>query len=149
MKPNDYIVKSITTWKDENGEDLKDAHGNYKLSIILSGVGEPADMTAKNLPVIGDIEYGHLEEYQTRAGKTRTKFMRDKKDDYNPQSQTKPNWQPKDERQITRNMVWKNLIEAGAFNVQTTEYGSEDWERFWAMVDLHTDMLLPNKENDK
>lgn len=52
----------------------------------------------------------------------------------------KPKWQPKDERQITRNMVWKNML--SFFDAQTLNSESKQWDRFWLTVDEHTDKLL-------
>lgn len=45
----------------------------------------------------------------------------------------------KDE-QITKNMVWKNLL--GQYDIPSMEFGSEQWESLWGNVELHTLALL-------
>ena len=69
-------------------------------------------------------------------------FLKKVKVNGEPVSPTKSEskWQPKDERQITKNMVWKNLLTF--FDAQSLNSASKQWGDFWATVDEHTDMLL-------
>lgn len=41
--------------------------------------------------------------------------------------------------QITKNMVWKNLLQV--YDVSSMTVDSTQWEEFWANVELHTEML--------
>lgn len=42
--------------------------------------------------------------------------------------------------QITKNMVWKNLLQL--YDVPTMLIDTTQWEEFWANVELHTEMLI-------
>lgn len=84
-------VQYWTTTDEETGEEveIKDSFGNYKLSVTFEGHGEAVDMTAKIPPKLHEKEWGHIESYQTKAGKTRHRFKRDKKDDFASPAYTK------------------------------------------------------------
>jgi len=44
------------------------------------------------------------------------------------------------ERQITKNMVWKNLL--NVYDIPSMPPDSAQWNEFWGNVELHTEMLL-------
>lgn len=121
-------------------EDFEpDQYGNRWHNVKFQGDAETYMWLAKNTPEEGKKYYGHIEK--TKSGK-RLRFKTDKQPETAVQpAGAKSGWQPKDERQITRNMVWKNLL--GHYDVQSMEPDSEQWQHFWAGVDLHTEMLLP------
>ncbi len=81
MEAREYMVKEVKLWTDQEGNDIEDNYGNKKLSVTLTDVGEPVDFTAKNLPERGKAEYGVVEEYKTKAGNTRLKFVRKQRED--------------------------------------------------------------------
>lgn len=43
------------------------------------------------------------------------------------------------DQQITKNMVWKNLL--SVYDIPSMIPGTDQWEEFWANVELHTEML--------
>lgn len=76
MGAQDYRVKEIKLWPG-------DAHPTYgsKLSVVFEGIGEPIDMTAVKLPVVGEVEYGEIKDYKTKSGNLRQAFKRVKKEE--------------------------------------------------------------------
>lgn len=50
------------------------------------------------------------------------------------------------DQQITKNMVWKNLL--NHYDLPSMTPDSEQWQQFWASVELHTEMLT-NGNYDK
>lgn len=76
LEAQELTVKSWKPWENEDGL-VRDPHGNYKGSVTFDKyASEPVDATFKEQPNTGDVKYGSIEEYQTKAGKTRLKFKR-------------------------------------------------------------------------
>lgn len=133
----DYIVAKvddeIKRWASRFGDMVT-------YTLLLEETGEEIVQQNKKpdspAPKVGDTIYGNIERNAFGA-----KFKAEQRQEAASSSGSKPAWQPKDERQITRNMVWKNLL--GHYDVQSMEPDSDQWKHFWAGVDLHTEMLLP------
>jgi hypothetical protein len=117
-----------------------DQFGNKWFNVKFTGDAETFLWLAKEKPEEDKAYYGHLEK--TKSGKA-IRFKRDQVPDdvKSPTNAPKSTWQPKDEKQVTRNMVWKNLLQH--FDVPSMGYNGEQWNTFWGLVDLHTEMLLP------
>lgn len=73
----EYTVKTWQPWVDKDTDDyVRDPHGNYKGSVSFEEHDEQVDATFKQQPKVGDKKYGTIEEYKTKAGKTRKTFRR-------------------------------------------------------------------------
>lgn len=129
-------VGNKETWQSSYGPMI-----SYELKLDVTGEEIVKQNKKPNSPApkVGDAIYGTVERNAFGA-----KFKTEQRAGAPVPTSAKPAWQPKDERQITRNMVWKNLL--GHYDVQNLEYGSDQWQHFWAGVDLHTDMLLPKED---
>lgn len=114
-----------------------DAYGNRFYSVVFEGDAASHLWKAKEKPEVNKEYYGHFE--LSKSGKAQI-FKRDK-DPEGVKPSGKSEWKPKDERQITKNMVWKNLL--NYYDIATMTPDSKQWQEFWAMVELHTDMLVP------
>lgn len=126
----------------EHEEYDKDQYGNTWYVVKFEGDFNSHLWLAKNKPEEGKAYYGHLE--RTKSGKG-TRFRTDKvPEDIQKPSNAKPAFQPKDERQVTKNMVWKNLLMH--FDVPSMSPDSPQWSVFWGLVELHTEMLLPGEK---
>lgn len=85
MEVKEYTVKGVKPW--DVPEDPK--YGR-KLSLSLEGIGEPVDMTAKNIPAVGDKIRGTVTTYTTQKGAERYRFTRER--------QQNPNYAPKNDK---------------------------------------------------
>lgn len=134
---SEYKVKQIMAGEPR---EWKGPHGVvWYIEVMVEGHEKPLSVGKKdpNSLKVGDTIYGDIVE---------TDYITDK---FTPSAppQGKPEYKPKDERQITRNMVWKNLLQH--YDVPSMEPDTAQWQHFWGMVDLHTDMLLPNRPEAK
>lgn len=130
-KPGHYEVDFV----QETGFD-PDQYGNVWYSVKFAGDAEAHMWLAKNKPETGAKYYGHFE--MTKSGK-KLRFRVDKEPDPQPH---KSSWQPKNEGQVTLNMVWKNLL-----NTVGVPQSVDDKLKFWQMVKEHADELLALGEN--
>lgn len=130
-EPSWYTVKLVS----EIDEFDPDQYGNKWFNVLFEGDAETFMWLAKNEPEEGKKYYGHMEP--TKSGK-RFRFKTDKQ----PEGTQPGKFEPykKDEKQITRNMVWKNLL--GFYDAQSLNSKSPQWDDFWKAVDEHTDILL-------
>jgi len=130
----EYIIKGLVNsepkvWQSPQGNKVYYIEVELEEHDKIVAIGKMAPDALKK----GDKVYGAI---------IPTDYLADKfKPAKPPESSSKSEWKPKDEKQITKNMVWKNLLQH--FDVPSMEYGSEQWETFWGLVELHTDMLLP------
>lgn len=139
MADKDYTVKEWKQWVDrESGEPVQDLHGNTKGTLVLSDVGEPVDGTFKRQPSNGDVLYGHIEDYETRAGNTRQRFRRVERPQETPKPfiGNKPAYQPRDDSAIQAQWALNQAREwvqynAGSDTTVILEYAKE----FFGMID--------------
>lgn len=135
-KPAHYIVQNA---EKIEGFD-KDDYGNTWYNVKFQDNAETFMWLAKNQPEEGKSYYGHFEK--TKSGK-KMRFKRDKEPD--SEAPSKPSFKPKDEKQVTKNMCWKNLLQF--FDVPTMNPGTKQWKEFWALVNAHTEMLLTGEQS--
>lgn len=140
--PEHYEVQTV---EEIDGFD-KDQYGNTWYNVKFVDNAETFMWLAKNTPEEGKAYYGHIEP--TKSGK-RFRFKTDKVPDdiKRPDNAAKQPSYQKDEKQITKNMVWKNMLQH--FDVPSMSPDSKQWEIFWGLVELHTEMLLPKAEKPK
>jgi len=133
---------------------LGEEHPTYGFSFWSETDGDyPVMFNSKE----GNILPGTRVTYETAELKTSSKgneYLRLKKVKFedNPEQtsapfaqKSKPTFQKADDaqakkdNQITKNMVWKNLLQV--YDVASMTPDSRQWEEFWANVELHTEML--------
>lgn len=104
LTPRELTVKSWKAWVDQETDELiQDNYGNYKGTVTFNEYNsEPVDATFKEQPEVGSKKYGSIEEYKTRAGKTRLKFKRADRpqEEQNMGYGAKSNYQPRDDMAI-------------------------------------------------
>lgn len=131
--PAYYTTQNVAEIEDFD----KDDYGNTWYNVKFQGNAETFMWLAKEAPHEDKKYYGHFEK--TKSGK-RMRFKRDKEPEDGQKSAG--SYKPKDEKQVTKNMAWKNLLQY--YDVPTLNPGTKQWEQFWGAVDMHTDMLLGN-----
>lgn len=122
-----------------------DQYGNIWYNVKFSDNAETIMWLAKEAPEENKKYYGHVEK--TSSGK-RLRFKRDKE----PEDVERPSgavqkkeWQPKNDFQITLNMVWKNMLQY--FDVKSLLTNVDEASIFWEAVTSHTNELLDLGEN--
>lgn len=107
--PQELTVRSWKAWEDResDGDVLRDKYGNIQGSIVFEEhSGEQVDARFKEQPNPGDKKYGVIEDYQTKSGKTRTKFSRKDRPEANQPSYSGggnsngKSWTPRDDSAI-------------------------------------------------
>lgn len=132
---------------------LGDEHPQYGYQVWSETDGDyPVMFNTKQ----GNIMPGTRVTYETAELKTSAKgneYLRLKKIKFEDSPQTsvpfenkpKPTFhqataeQTKKDNQITKNMVWKNLLQV--YDVSSMIPESKQWNEFWGNVELHTEML--------
>lgn len=130
-KPGFYEVQNVSEIEDFD----PDQYGNVWYNVKFVGDAGTHMWLAKNPPEEGKSVYGHFEK--TKSGK-RLRFKTDKEpEDVKRPSNAKPAFVPKNEMQVTLNMVWKNLV-----SILGVPDNDEDKAKFWEIVDEHTTELI-------
>jgi hypothetical protein len=102
LQVQELSIKSWKPWIDqETDEPIRDNYGNHKGTVTFDEYSaQPVDATFKEPPAIGAKKYGSIEEYQTKAGKTRLKFKAEQrpKEGFTPSGSK--SYQPRDDMAI-------------------------------------------------
>lgn len=131
---------------DFRNKDKSEADkAKYGLAYAVKFAGDAGTYywSARTKPEDGKKYYGHVEPSST--GKSMN-FRKDTPPDgAQPATASSDNKQSEEsqngkDKQITKNMVWKNLL--AVYDAPSMLPDTKQWEEFWGNVELHTEMLI-------
>jgi hypothetical protein len=144
LPAQEVTVQTWQPWVDqETDEPIRDNYGNHKGSVIFDEYpAQPVDATFKEPPAVGAKKYGSIEEYNTKAGKTRVKYVSAQrpKEGFTPSAGGKT-YQPRDDMAIRAQWAIGQAVSvynASASkdpNMDMTGYIESLAKKFYAMVD--------------
>lgn len=135
-KPDYFEVQNVTEIEDFD----PDQYGNIWYNVKFTGDAGTHMWLAKEAPKETQKYYGHFEK--TKSGK-RLRFKRDTEPEEDKPTR-KGGYVPKNESQVTLNMVWKNLI-----SVMGVPDTLQEKEKFWEVVKYHAEELILTGEKFK
>ena len=127
-----------TTWVTDNAWTSPDGKVTIWKIKLEDSAGQRGDYNTMSQAIATMGWAGDIEMYTNDKGK---EYVRQEhKEDAAVAGGGKSTWQPRNDKQITINMVWKNMLQW--FDVKKLLTDPHEKQIFWQSIQEHTDELL-------